>query len=455
MKKRFVVSLVGVMLAATLLVGCGSGTTPSAQTESAQDLQKNTENSENTADAGNKDENTDANAEDISNGKAESDSSNEASDAEQKEESADNVSLSEEGNEDIGLIDRSETFDLIGNMTVGWNLGNTMDAHGTGNTVASETYWGNPKTTQEMIDMIANQGFNTIRIPVTFAEHVGQAPDYKIDEAWLDRVQEIVDYAMNDEMYILLDTHHEPDYWLVTDPAKTEQIKAELCAIWKQVGERFKDYNEHLLFEGMNESRMKGSAQEWNGGTAEEQAMINELNHAFVDTVRATGGKNENRVLVICPYGNSANMKALKAVDVPADNHIAVAIHMYTPYVFTYVPESGSLETWDGSKKAEIVNTIKQIDSTFLKNDVPVIITEFGAQNKNNVEEIVKWLSDYQGYMNKYGIPCIWWDNGFYHGTGNERFGIFDRNNLSWYEPDIANALVENAALKEADVQNE
>ena len=111
------------------------------------------------------------------------------------------------------VIDRSETFALLNDMKAGWNLGNTLDAHASAD-LTSETSWGNPKTTPEMIQAIAQEGFHTLRIPVTWSKHVSAGPEYKIDAAWMDRVEEVVKYALDCDMYVILDTHHEPDYWL-------------------------------------------------------------------------------------------------------------------------------------------------------------------------------------------------------------------------------------------------
>lgn len=341
-------------------------------------------------------------------------------------------------------VDRSAVFELFSHMTVGWNLGNTFDSIGAGNSLKSETYWGNPKTTKEMIDEISKQGINTIRIPVTWAEHVGPGPDYPISEEWLDRIEEVVDYCLEDGMYVILDTHHEPDYWMLLDGEHLDDTKAELAAIWTQVAERFKDRDEHLLFEGMNEPRTKGSANEWSGGTGLERVAVNELNGIFIDAVRATGGNNGNRCLIICTYGNNASVAALQNLKIYDDANIAVAVHMYTPYFFTYDPDEGSILEWDGSLKSEISGTARLLDSFLIKEGVPVIITEFGAVNKEKPEEVIKWLEDYLETMNGYGIKCIWWDNGNYTYKG-EKFAIFNRKKLTWYSQDIADALVEFA----------
>ncbi len=338
---------------------------------------------------------------------------------------------------------RQAVFELLAGMNVGWNLGNTLDATGAGNSLSAETAWGNPKTTKEMIDTVAAEGFNTIRIPVTWAEHVGSAPDYTVDSAWMDRVEEVVDYCLDNDMYVILDTHHEPNYWLNPTADGLEEVKEELSAIWTQIAQRFASYDNRLLFEGMNEPRVRGSENEWNGGTEEEREAVNELNQVFIDAVRAVGGENEDRCLIICTYGNNAGYNAVKDLKIPEDDNIAVALHMYTPYLFTFEAEGGT-DTWDGSGKAEIVETLKQVDKYLLKKDVPVIITEFGAMNKGNSGEIIKWIADYMSAMDQYGIKCVWWDNGNYSSQG-EKFALLDRRNLTWYDKKIADALIENA----------
>ena len=414
MKKKLLIAIMSVTIAMTaLLSGCTTDNEPtgSTETESVQESQKGTESKET------------------------------SSEQQVTEESSTEESKTEEPKEPF-VADRSAAFELLSNIKIGWNLGNTLDCIGAGSSTISETYWGNPKTTQEMIDEIAAQGFNAIRIPVTFAEHVGEAPDYVINEKWLDRVQEIVDYAVNAGMYVMVDTHHEPDYWLKPDAAHEEAAVEELTAIWKQVAERFKNYDEKLMFEGMNEPRIKGSASEWNGGTALERKVIDHLNQAFVDAVRSTGGNNENRLLIICTYGHNPGYNIIKELKIPEDNYIAVAVHMYTPYYFTFYGTDGSFfDTWDGSQTSSIASTVKQLDKYLIKKDVPVIVTEFGAVNKGNSEEIIKWAKDYLTVMNNYGIKCFWWDNGCFNTSG-ENFGLINRKNLTWYDKALADALI-------------
>lgn len=420
-KKISIIVLAGILSAAAVFGGCGTGAgNPSG--EVTQEIMETTQTQESSSEPETKEEES----------------------SEALETSKEIEETKPEEPKEPFVSDRSEAFELLSNINIGWNLGNTLDAHGAGASVASETFWGNPKTTQEMFDAVAEQGFQAVRIPVTFAEHVDTINGYAIKEQWMNRVQEVVDYALNAGLYVIVDTHHEPDFWLKPDSDHEEKCLAELSAIWTQVAERFKDYDEKLIFEGMNEPRMKGSANEWNGGSAGERKVIDKLNQAFVDAVRATGGNNENRLLIICAYGNNAGYNVLKELKIPEDNHIAVAVHMYTPYQFTYDTQDGGYSAWDGSQKASIINTLKQIDKYLIQKDVPVVVTEFGAVDKENEADIIAWIEDYLGAMNKYNIKCFWWDNNLYHSTG-ENFGIFDRKNLSWYNKKIADALISNA----------
>ena len=330
-------------------------------------------------------------------------------------------------------------------MTAGWNLGNSLDAYGT-YSLNNETYWGNPKTTKAMIDAVKNEGFNTIRIPVSWGEHVGSAPNYTIDTAWMNRVQEVVDYAMADGMYVLLDTHHETS-WLKPQSATLDASQKQLVAIWTQIAERFKAYGDHLLFEGMNEPRIVGSSNEWSGGDADGRAAVNVLNQAFIDAVRKTGGNNAKRCLIICPYGNNGDPNGLSGFKIPSDKNIMVAIHAYTPYGFTFRPEgnpSWARTTWDGSGKSDIEYLMNNLNTSLISKGVTVIITEFGAVHKNNESEVVKWVKDYVSLATQYGIKCVWWDNN-YHKNDGESFGLLDRNSCSWTRKSVADAVIKYA----------
>lgn len=360
----------------------------------------------------------------------------------------------EKPKEEVNLQD---SFSLVSQMTIGWNLGNTFDAHGMKGGTKDETYWGNPTTTAEMIKAVNNQGFNTIRIPVTWYDHIGKAPDYTIDQEWIDRVAEVVNYAFDQNMFVILDTHHETDKWLIPSQEKEEVVTEELVAIWKQIATYFKDYDEHLIFEGLNEPRTKGSANEWSGGTRAERVVVNHLNAAFVDAVRSVGGKNETRMLILATYGNSVTSNTINELVLPEDEHLALAVHLYTPYFFTYTPDSGNISEWTGVMKSDIESNFKMVKTYQAMYKIPVIVTEFGAEHEvykdtqgNSVEngqQVILWLEDYLSIAGQYNIKCVWWDNGIYDKSG-EKFAIFDRRNLSWFDQNIADKLVELAKTK-------
>ena len=331
--------------------------------------------------------------------------------------------------------------ELVAEMKTGWNLGNSLDATGAAG-LASETSWGNPATTKEMVDEIKAGGFDLIRIPITWGGHLGDAPDYTVDEEWFGRVQEVVNYAYDNDMYVIINSHHEED-WRIPDNAHIDAVSDEVYALWAQIAERFKDYGDHLIFEGLNEPRVKGGTNEWNGGTDEGRRCLDRLNQTFVDAVRSTGGNNETRLLLVTTFASSAVKAAINDVAIPDDDNIAFSIHAYTPYAFTYNANADwELFEWDGSHDSEIDNMFYDLKDAFLDKGIPVIITEYGAVNKYfNDEEIAGWVTHYLETAKSLGIPCVWWDNGYYI-SGNELFGIFDRNDCDWFSDTELEAIM-------------
>lgn len=338
------------------------------------------------------------------------------------------------------------TKDLIAEMGAGWNLGNTMDADG------DETAWGNPKTTKAMIDEVHNAGFNVLRIPTTWDKHMGSAPDYTIDKKWLERVEEIIGYAFANDMFVILNTHHETN-WIVPTNDGVEKCKDQFEKLWTQIAEYFKDYGDHLLFEGLNEPRVIGSKYEWMGGSAENRQCVNQLNDIFIKTVRATGGNNETRTLLITTVAAQPAVQGIENLTIPADKHVAVSIHAYTPYQFTYnlKDDPQNTATYTATEKKAIKYLFDCLNDTFISNGVPVIITECGCESqyvddmktKTNEEEIAKWVEDYYEMAKNLGIPCVWWDNGYhYRNEGNELFAIFNRKDLTWYDPIIVETIM-------------
>ncbi len=320
-------------------------------------------------------------------------------------------------------------MELTADIRIGWNLGNTLDANG-GTGVSQETSWGNPKTTPELMQGVRDAGFNAVRIPTTWEKQMDE--NNVINAEWLARVKEIVDYAYDLDMYVILNMHHEEWYQPYAD--QEEAITAKLTTCWTQIAEYFRGYDQHLIFEGMNEPRWKNTQFEWNGGNEEGRTVVNHLNKAFVDAVRATGGNNQYRFLMICPYAANSSESALAALEIPDDDRLIVSVHAYIPYSFA-LQNPGS-DKWVASKATctgEIDTLAEVLDRLFISKGQAVIIGECGAMNRQNEPYRAAWAEYYFSTFKKIGIPCFWWDNGAF--MSGETFGLFDRyNNIPRYE---------------------
>lgn len=333
--------------------------------------------------------------------------------------------------------------DVVSEMKIGWNLGNTLDSTNTSAIKTSdprvwETCWGNPETTKELIQAVIDRGFNVIRIPVSWGDHILVAEDYKIVDSWMDRVQEVVDYAYEEGVYVILNLHHEE--WHMPYYDNQEQASVILEKVWTQIAERFKDYDEHLIFEGMNEPRKKGTAMEWNGGDQEGWDVVNHLNGVFIDTIRNSGGNNPYRILMIPGYAANC-WEGIKHVEVPADdNKIIVSVHAYEPYNFALNITGAKVwnnDTWN------IDAIMKNLNELFISKGIPVVIGEFGAMYKEdsrNLEERAAWAEYYVRAAKNIGIPCVWWDNGAFEGNG-ELFGLIDRETYQWKYEAVVDGL--------------
>ncbi len=336
-----------------------------------------------------------------------------------------------------GVMRNIKSMDLVHDMKIGWNLGNTLDATD-GSGLNTETSWGNPVTTKAMLDLIKAKGFKTVRIPVTWNKHFGEAPDYAIDNAWLDRVEEVVNYVLDNQMYAILNTHH--DEWVTLTTASQTQITDKLVKIWNQIANRFKDYSDYLVFETLNEPRLYGTQYEWNGGTPEARSVLNAYNAAVVSAIRATGGNNALRHIMIPTHAATAMAVAQDALVIPNnDSRIIISQHTYWPYSFT-MQEPGT-NTWGTDKdKAECDAELDRIRAKFVSRGIPVVIGEWGTVNKNNTAARAFHAEYYTRAVIERGMLPVWWDNGF-EGL-NTGFALLDRKNLGWHFPEIADALI-------------
>jgi len=301
------------------------------------------------------------------------------------------------------------SMEIINDMAPGWNLGNTFEAIPTWNGagflnnkggLSAETAWQNTRTTQALIDFVKSQGFRSVRIPCAWAYgHISNASAYTIDPQWMARVKEVVDYCLADSLYVILNDHWDGG-WLEnhiadTDSATLTRNHAILTALWTQIATTFQDYDEHLLFAGLNEPN------------ADTQAATNNLigyNQTFVNAVRATGGNNSQRVLIV--QGPSTNidytcryMANKMPVDVVADR-LAVEVHYYNPWPFwgmetdaDYSPVfyywgqgnhlSGSTHNATWGEEADMEAQLQLMHTHFVSKGYPVVIGEFGANWRN------------------------------------------------------------------------
>lgn len=362
-------------------------------------------------------------------------------------------------------VPSGEAFSFVENMKVGWNLGNTLEAYSSNtpeNELSTEEAWGNPLTTRKMIDEVKKAGFQTLRIPITWRNHVSKNEDgsYTVSEVWLDRVQEVVDYAYANEMYVIINTHHDIDMaeGYYPNTANYEHSEAYLTAVWTAMAERFQDYDEHLIFESMNEPRLVDSTYEWNFQASAQECKdaadcINRLNQTFVDVIRAGGGNNAERYLMVPGYDASLDGVMTDLYQLPVDsaeNKIIVSVHAYTPYNFALQSpqENGSVEEFSIDSAAstkDIDSLMDRLYDKFVSKGIPVVMGEYGARDKNhNLQDRMDYHVYYIASARAAGISCCVWDNNAFSGTG-ENFGLFRRTVGSWLYPEIIEAIMKYA----------
>ena len=324
------------------------------------------------------------------------------------------------------------------NVVMGWNLGNSLEAEGT------ETSWGNPTTTADMIKSIKGEGFNAVRIPVRWGQHCDMST-MTIDEKWLSRVKEIVDWCLAEDMYVIINTHH--DLWLEHYPtnAKKTELNEKLGKLWTNIATAFADYDGRLAFAGLNEVNAEGN---WGlTPTQENYDVTNSFNQTFVDAVRATGGNNALRNLIVQSYRCNPTMGLTNLV-VPTDptpNRLSVEFHYYDPYSYCS-GAAGSYNYWgiafsdkgtvtpDGNEKS-LANFFLTIREKWWEQGLGVVIGEYGCSCHYTTADKATQEANMQYYMKclvsearKNGFAAFVWDNNAY-GNGSEKFGIFDRKN--------------------------
>lgn len=339
----------------------------------------------------------------------------------------------------------TDSIEFAQSLGRGWNLGNTFDACEKYSDkkagLESETMWGNPETTKELIGYLKECGFNSVRIPVTWSQHLGDAPDYIIDTQWIDRVNQVVDWVLECDMKAIINTHHEDAFWLISDEEHKEISEEILCKVWLQICERFKDYDEKLVFETMNEPRVTGVDDEWQGN-AESRKVVNELNFAVLETIRSSGGKNTERYVMIPTYAASGLDENIDAMMLPDDDRVIVSVHYY--YETAHQSEFSDAEyEWNISQKKSLYKTFRRMHSHFIQKGYGVCKSEFGWTDRVNTENLVANTEFYLKLAEKFGFSAFVWDNGIINGEDIYSFGIIDRNELKVAYPEYLEAIVD------------
>ena len=351
-------------------------------------------------------------------------------------------------------------------MGVGYNLGNSLEANSGG--TPNETAWGNPVLSKEFVLAAKAAGFQSIRIPVSYLSKIDDNNGYKIDSAWLDHVQEVVDYCVQNDMYAIVNMHGDgyttvSGSWLLCASSDQTKIKAKYKACWEQIADRFKNYDEHLIFESMNE--------EYDGtyGTPNKTAYnnINDYNQIFVDTVRQTGGNNDRRWLLIPGWNTNINYTAdnygfvlptdqyLSSDIASGEKRIMISVHYYDPWDFcgtesadktqwgSEATNQSKVPTW--GDESYMASQFKKMNDKFVSQGYGVIIGEFGAINKANYDSRNKACrADYYQkvcyYAKQYELVPVAWDNGF---DGDYGFCLINRYSCQVTHQDIIDAMME------------
>ncbi|MEK5162548.1 cellulase family glycosylhydrolase [Paenibacillus sp. FSL R5-0527] len=297
-------------------------------------------------------------------------------------------------------------------MQPGWNLGNTLDSTG-----SDETSWGNPRITRELIQQIAAQGYKSIRIPVTWDSHIGKAPDYTIEPAYLDRVEEVVNWALEAKLYVMINVHHDSWMWISHMEKNHDEVLARYEAVWTQVAERFKNHSSKLMFEGINEPRFT------DGGTtdrAKQYEMLKELLVSFHRIVRDSGGLNATRPLVLPTRESSPAQDDLdelyKTIQTLNDPNLIATVHYYGFWPFS-VNVAGYYK-FEKDAQQDIVTTFDNVHNTLVAKGIPVILGEYGLLGFDKGTHVIeqgeklKFFEALTHDVQQKKITHMLWDNG-------------------------------------------
>jgi aryl-phospho-beta-D-glucosidase BglC (GH1 family) len=344
--------------------------------------------------------------------------------------------------------------DLFSKLRIGWNLGNSLDVP------EGETAWGNPKVAPELLQAVAKAGFELVRIPVTWAKHTGPAPEFVIEQAFLERVDEVVGYARAAGLYSVINVHHDGAdgfkdvEWITlndeagkTTPENDAVVRARFTAVWAQIAKHFAGHGEELLFESMNEIH-----DGYGPPNPRHMEFINELNQEFVTLVRKSAGNNDKRHLIVPGYNTNID-HTLAGFKLPADttkDRLILSVHYYDPYLYALQAKTN---TWgagapgrdDWGQEDFVVGQFDKLKAAFVDKGVPVFMGEYGATNQDDFKDYRRYYMEYvtKAAVDR-GILPVYWDNGG-KGSGGEKFGLMDREKNDVLHPAILEAMMRAA----------
>ena len=353
----------------------------------------------------------------------------------------------------------SSAAELASKINLGWNLGNTLEA------IGGETNWGNPKASKTLIDFVKSKGFNAVRLPCSWNQYANNETA-KIGDQWLNRVKEVVQYCVDNDMYVLLNIHWDQG-WLDSNikVEKMEETAAKQKAFWQQIATHLRDFDEHLMFASANEPPVEN---------ATEMSVLNSYHQTFIDAVRSTGGRNSYRVLVV--QGPSTDMSKTNTLmnSLPTDeiaDRLMVEVHYYTPWQFCGLTEDASWgdmyyywgegyhsstdpernPTW--GEESEVDTQFASMKAKFVDHGIPVVLGEYGAIRRTTLtgNDLALHLAA-RAYYVKYvtqvaienGLLPFYWDEG---ALGNNTFGVINRYNNTVFDEQMLNAILEGAGL--------
>ena len=348
---------------------------------------------------------------------------------------------------------------LVEDMTFGWNLGNTLDVcqadrdgdgkineHVEAGEKVDETLWGNPKVTKELFTSLKKNGVNAVRIPVTWRDHMDS--NGNIDREWMDRVQQVVDYAYSQGMYVIINVHHDgggdPKFgaWIIEESQNDyNTFLKKYKNVWKQIAERFKNYSDYLIFESMNEV---GFDTLYNKNKADAYNLINKINQDFVDIIRATGGNNAKRHLLIAGYYTDIERTCDSLYKMPDDKaeRCILSVHYYTPWDFCTCDIE---HTWGTNSEVRQMETlIGKMKKNFVDKGIPVIIGEYAASG-SDLSSCIFFIEKLNKLCSDYGIATFIWDSG----------RQVNRKTYKWRTPQYLEALKRATSGKDYEVVKE